>query len=205
MVRLPRQAGRVMAKAAREQTTKTYSYIVFVDEAGFMLAPLVRCTWAPRGHTPVIRVASPHERISVIGAMTIRREDRRFGFYFHLLEDNANFRGDSVVRFIENVRRKLHGPITLLWDSIPIHGGRPMNDYLAAHRTIVIEPFPKYAPELNPVHMVWSYIKYGRLSNYCQNDLTQLRTLLTAELSRLQRQPELLEALFSHTRLTLGN
>ena len=193
-----------MPTVPRDRPRKIHNYMVFVDEAGFMLAPLVRRTWAPRGHTPVIRVSHPHERISVIGAMTIRLEDRRFGFYFHLLRDNTNFHGDSVVRFIEKVRRKLRGPITLLWDSIPIHHGKPVNDYLAVHRSIVVEPFPKYAPELNPVHMVWSYIKYGRLSNCCKNDLTQLRTLLRAELSIVQKRPNLLGSLFSHTGLTLG-
>jgi len=50
------------------------SYIVFVDETGFMLDPLVRKTWAPRGKTPVVRVTTPHERISGIGAMTIRKK-----------------------------------------------------------------------------------------------------------------------------------
>ena len=69
------------------------SYIVFVDETGFMLDPLLRRTWAPRGQTPVIRVTAPHERISAIGAMTIRRSSIRFGFHFHLLPDNWNFQG----------------------------------------------------------------------------------------------------------------
>jgi len=194
-----------MATTARGCKRKAHAYLVFVDEAGFMLAPLVRRTWAPRGHTPAIRDSYPHERISVIGAMTIRLEDRHFGFHFHLLQDNTNFHGNSLVRFIERVRRKLRGPITLLWDSIPIHHGKPVTDYLAVHRSIVVEPFPKYAPELNPVHMVWSYIKYGRLSNCCKNDLTRLRTLLRAELPRVQKRPNLLASLFSHPRLTLGN
>ncbi len=79
------------------------SYIVFVDETGFMLDQLVRRTWAPRGQTPVIRVTAPHERISAIGAMTIRRSPVRFGFYFNLLPDNLNFQGHSVAAFLDNL------------------------------------------------------------------------------------------------------
>ena len=70
-------------------------YIVFIDEAGFMLEPLVRKTWSPRGHTPILKVSeNRHDRISVIGAMTIKMvEPKQFGFIFHLSPDNTNFRG----------------------------------------------------------------------------------------------------------------
>ena len=139
----PAIRGRIRKRARRKG-----AYVVFVDESGFMLNPLVRRTWAPRGQTPVIKVSDPHGRISVIGAITISPERRHFGFYFHLLEDNANFHGNSVVRFIDYVYRKIHGPIILLWDAIPIHRANPVESYLARHPTIVVVPFPPYAPEL---------------------------------------------------------
>lgn len=46
--------------------------VVFVDETGFMLDPTVRRTFAPRGQTPVTKVAHPHARISVIGGIVVR-------------------------------------------------------------------------------------------------------------------------------------
>jgi len=30
------------------------AWLAFVDESGMMMSPLVRRSWAPRGHTPVI-------------------------------------------------------------------------------------------------------------------------------------------------------
>lgn len=138
---------------------KRHAYIVFVDESGFMLTPLLRRTWAPCGCTPIVKISEPHGRISVIGAITISPERRHFGFYFQLSSDNNNWHGESVVQFIDHVRHKVRGPITLLWDQIPIHRGRPVTDYLANHRRLVVEPFPPYAPELNPVDYVWSYVK----------------------------------------------
>lgn len=176
--------------------------IVFIDESGFMLAPLVRRTWAPRGRTPVIRIAEPHERISAIGAVSISPKRRRFGFQFHLLQDNANFRGASLVQFIKDVRSKIRGPITLLWDEIPIHRSKPVMNHLAQNRTIVVEAFPPYAPDLNPVDNVWSYVKWGRLSNYAPFDLIELRKRLTVEFSRLEKRPDLLKAFFAHTGLS---
>jgi len=179
------------------------SYIVFVDEAGFMLTPLVRRTWAPRGCTPVLKVADTHERISAIAAITIIPVRDRFGSYFQLLEDNANYRSESIVQFLEFVRQKIRSPMILLWDEIPIHRSDVVKKYLAKHRDIAIEPFPPYAPELNPVDYMWSYVKYGRLANYCPHNLDELRNEVASELCRLKRRPDLLESFFRATGLTL--
>jgi len=178
-------------------------YLVFVDEAGFMLAPLVRRTWALRGHTPIITVAEPHDRISVIGAMTISPARRHFGFYYQLLADNVNFHGDSVVAFVNQIHSRLLGPITILWDTIQIHHDRAVENYLSMHPRISIEPFPPYAPELNPVDYVWSYVKYDRMANYCPANLTELRKRIEEEFRNVQRQPQLLQSLFRGTGLTL--
>src|SRR5712671_4984660 len=43
------------------------AHLVFTDEAGFMLAPVIRRTYAPKGNSPVCKVADPHGKISVIG------------------------------------------------------------------------------------------------------------------------------------------
>jgi putative transposase len=192
-----------MATSILYRAGKRHAYIVFVDEAGFMLAPLRRRTWGPRGCTPILKISEPHGRISVIGAITISPQHRHFSFYFQLSADNINLRGDSVVQFIEQVRHKVRGPITLLWDQIPIHRSTPVTDYFVRHRRLVVEPFPPYAPELNPVDYVWSYVKYNRLPNYTPRNLHELRQRITAEFYRLQSRPDLLRSFFRHTGLSL--
>jgi hypothetical protein len=72
--------GNLNSSPGRQKTC----YIVFVDEAGFMLAPLRRRTWAPRGCTPILKISEPHGRISVIAAITISPQYRHFSFYFQL-------------------------------------------------------------------------------------------------------------------------
>jgi hypothetical protein len=75
-------------------------------------------------------------------------------------------------------------------------------DYLAAHRKVVVEPFPPYAPELNPVDYVWSYVKYDRLPNFCTSGLSGLRTRITAEFQRLQKRSASLHN-SKHSRKTM--
>ena len=180
-------------------------HIVFIDEAGFMLDPLVRATWARRGCTPVLKVSeNRHDRRSVIGAMAIRMaESKRFSFLFHLSQDNTNFRGHTIVPFLARLYNKLKGDINLVWDSIKIHTAEPVNLFLAVHPAIKVFFFPPYAPELNPVDNVWGYIKYNRLANFCPHDLVELRKRVRAELFRIQKRPDLLESLFRHTGLNL--
>lgn len=163
-------------------------HIVFVDEAGFMLEPLVRTTWARRGHMPVLKVSeNRHDRISVTGAIVIRMaESKRFSFFFHLSQDNTNFRGHTVVPFLAHLYNKPKGNIHLVWDSIKIHTAEPVNLFLVVHPAIKVFFFPPYAPELNPVDNVWGYIKYNRLANFRPRDLVELRKRVRSELFRIQ-------------------
>src|SRR5260370_21627268 len=200
---MPSAFGGTMTTSILNRARRRHAYIVFVDEAGFMLAPLLRRTWAPRGCSPVVKISEPHGRISVIGAITISPERRHFSFYFQLSADNSNFHGESVMQFIELVRHKVRGPITLLWDRILIHRAKPVTDYFARHRRFVVEMFPPYAPELNPVDNVWSYVKYNRLPNYTPRNLDELRERITADFSRLRKRPDLLKSFFKHTGLSL--
>jgi transposase len=188
----PRIVERARARGA---------HLVFLDEAGFMLAPTNRRTYAPRGHTPVYKIGNPHGRISVIGAMTISPRQRHFGLYFHMLDDNANFRGETIVPFLDELRRKVRGPLTILWDAIPIHRAVPVTDFLHKHRTIVPELFPRYAPNLNPVDKIWFYVKFSRLPNFAPPCLSVLRRSVNRELHRLKQHPEVLKSFFELTKL----
>jgi len=180
-------------------------YIVFVDETGFMLNPLARRSWSPRGHTPILKVSENyHDRISVIGAMAVKMiEPRQFGFLFHLSQDNTNFHGYTMVPFLDHIYDKLHTRINLVWDSIKIHTAESVNIFLALHPAIKVFFFPPYAPELNPVDNVWGCIKHNRLANFCPHDLIELRKHVRAELFRIQKRPDLLESMFRHTGLNL--
>ena len=186
-----------------KRANRRVAYIVFIDEAGFMLSPHLRRTWARRGYTPIIRVAEPHGRISVVGAISISPKRRIFRFHFWLSADNANFHGYSLVPFLEFLRRKIPDPITLVWDQIAIHRAAPIIKYLHKHPGIVVEPFPPYAPELNPVDNAWGYVKCARLANYTPPNLVDLRAQITKEFSRLQHRPDLLKSFFNHAGLTL--
>jgi hypothetical protein len=185
-----REEFPLILKAAAERG----AHIVFVDEAGFMLEPVVRRTFAPCGKTPIHRIADPHGRISVIGAIAVSPDRESIKFNYEMLEDNANYRGPSVARFLRALRLDFVGPLTLIWDKIPIHRGEPLQE-LIEETDLVSEPFPLHAPELNPVDRVWGYVKYDRIPNFAPRDLGVLRGTLTDEFDRVGSNPDLLRSL----------
>jgi len=168
------------------------AYLVFIDESGFLLSPYIRRTFAPRGKTPIIKASDPHGRISAISALAISPKQKRLSFYYGLLSNNANYRSDSVIQFVDKVRQRISGPIIILWDAIPIHCSKATDQYLEQHDNVVVEQFPSYAPELNPVDKVWLYIKYGRLPNYVPSTVDELRVRLIDEFNALRNEQHVL-------------
>jgi len=181
------------------------AYLAFADETGFMLAPTRRRTLAPRGRAPLLDVTDPHGRISVIAAITFSPKRRRANLLFHLLPDNANFNGSLTAEFLRCILGRVRQPITLVWDGVSIHSATPVTSYLESHPRMLLEEFPPYASEFNPVDNVWSYIKYGRLANYTPFNLSQLRETVTKELRRVQKRQDLLHGFLRRTGLSLDD
>lgn len=178
---------QILAEAQQREAA-----LVFIDESGFLLTPTLRRTFAPRGSRPVVKVSDPHGRISAIGAITIDPTRKHFDVLYHLLPDNANFNGYLVVQFVKTICSHISGPLAILWDSMPIHCSKLMDAYLQDTDRLTVESFPPYAPEINPIDKLWAYLKYGRLANYTQYNLTELRTRLVFELSELQNRQDVL-------------
>lgn len=192
------QFPRILAEAAAR-----HAHLAFVDETGFMLNPLVRRTYAPKGKTPVNRVIDPHARISVIGAITVDPRRERVGLVYNMLGDNANFRGPGIAYFLGMLLAEISGPVTILWDRITIHSCEEVKQWLKGAPDVVVEPFPPSAPKLNPADGIWGYVKFGRLPNYTPPDLDVLRAAITEELNRLRQEEELLRSFIRHAKLPL--
>lgn len=168
--------------------------MVFLDESGFMLQPVVRRTWAPRGQTPILRQWDRRDRISTISAITLAPRRRRYGLYW--AQYPHNIRSGEVLRFLQDLRRHLPHGFTLVWDRSRPHRAACVKAWLAQRRGIVVEWLPAYAPDLNPVEAVWSHTKYGDLANYAPSSLQDLEHALLSSMATTKGQRHLLEAFF---------
>ncbi|MEM4724679.1 MAG: IS630 family transposase [Candidatus Hadarchaeum sp.] len=172
-----------------------------IDESGFMLQPLVRRTWAPRGQTPIQYSWDRRERLSVISAITIAPRRRRLGLYFQVYNDNIRF--DNVYAFLTILHRQLRRKFIVVLDRLSAHrkGVRLLQ---AAHPDwFEVEWLPPYAPDLNPVEMVWNHTKYADLANFIPDDVQHLHQAITRSLNHTRSQTELLRSFFRRPRLEL--
>jgi transposase len=189
---------RLLAEAQQRD-----AHLLFLDESCYRLTPTVRRTLAPRGKTPILPCWDRRDKISAISAISLSPKQLRPGLFFQLLPDKKNYHGEEVVEVLKELRRHLPR-FTLVWDRSRIHSkSRVVKAYLAKHPEIVVEDFPGYAPELNPVELVWSWTKYGRLCNYAAADLKVLRERVLAELDYLYWHPYELWDFIRHTPLPL--
>jgi len=179
------------------------AHLVFLDESGFMLTPVVRRTLWPRGVTPILPVAPRRDRISAISCITLSPKRYLPGLYFELLPTNQNVNAERVVAFLKQLKESLPR-FTVIWDGNRIHSkARLVKAFLAANPSVVAEDFPGYMPDLNPDEGVWGYTKYGRLPNFAPRNAQELRERVEAELQRLKRQAYSLYSFIENTDLPL--
>jgi len=179
-----RAVARVEKKAAQEGRT-----IVFIDESGFYLLPMVVRTYAPCGCTPIVKEYLSYDHLSVIGAVT--PQGRLFlKTYTHSITSR------EVVAFLGQLQRLIPGLLLVIWDGSPTHRSQFLRDYLASGATqrLHLERLPGYAPELNPTEWVWSYLKLADLANIACDHLPELDAHLYKAKKRLQRKPNLIQA-----------
>jgi transposase len=145
--------------------------MVWLDESGFQFDPVVRRTYAPRGETPVQEAWHRKGKVSAISAVTVSPVLKRLNLVFRLLPDGRNAHGEDTVAFLAQLRGRIRGPMTVVWDQSKIHQrSGVVRAYLAKHPEVVTEDLPGYAPDANPDEGVWGWAKYHRLPNYAPED-----------------------------------
>ena len=163
--------------------------------------PVLRRTWARRGTTPTLSVrARSHEKVSGIGALIVSPHRRQITLAL-ALHPRLNIRGPQVLRFLRQLARHVRGPFILLWDRGRSHKHALVRNWLDHHPRCDVVWFPPYAPELNPVELLWSSLKYGRLANFAPNTTDEIQASVRRERRRLARHPDLFRSFFRHSAL----
>ena len=91
----------------------------------------------------------------------------------------------------------------LVWDRLGAHRGAQMQRFLARSRTFHVEFLPPYCPELDPVELVWAYLKTNALANDAPAEVAAVHRHATASLRRLRRRYDLFRHLLAGTALAL--
>ena len=178
--------------------------IVFWDESGASLLPVVRRTWAPRGHTPVIGHHFKWRRCSMAAAICYGSAGGGAAVAFH--HQVGAYDTNTLIGALEQLRRFLGGQkATLVWDGLPAHRSRAMRHWLGRQRSwLVVEPLPGYAPELNPVEGLWSNLKGVELANLAADTLAEVTAAAERGIQRIRATHWLAYSFLRHCGLSLS-
>lgn len=164
-----------------------------------MMAPLVRRTWAPRGDTPQLVQrggGGPREKVSVAAALWLTPRRDQLGLYFQTLP-NDFFNAWNTAAFLEALLVAMPGRFVVVWDGGSMHKGDPIRQMQEVYsKRITLEKLPPYAPMLNPVEPLWSWLKYDRLNNFGPQNALELNVRIFAELTAVRRDQKFLRNLF---------
>ena len=157
--------------------------IVFCDQSGFYLLPMVVRTYAPVGKTPVLGEHLSRDHLSAMSAITLEGK-------LYMIEQERAFKGEDVVRFLKHLMRQIEGKLLIIWDGSPIHRSRAVKDFLASGAAcrIRLERLPGYAPDLNADEGVCKHLKCVELKNLCCQSLSELRVELRKAKERLRHK-----------------
>jgi hypothetical protein len=115
-----RNGGPNEKEAEREGRT-----IIFMDEAGFYLLPMLVRTSAPVGQTPVLRGPLTRDHLCAIGGIPPE------GGIFMQMQEDA-YGSEQVVESLRMLLRKIRGKLLVIWDGSPIHRSNAIKAFLAA-------------------------------------------------------------------------
>src|SRR5713101_6382681 len=88
--------------------------------------------------------------------------------------------------FLEVLMREIPERIIVVWDGGMMHKGDPIREAVERFKPrLHLEKLPPYAPMLNPLEQVWSWLKYSRLCNNAPADAAELNRAIKGELKRI--------------------
>ena len=166
-----------------------------------MPQPVVRLTWTPVGQTPLQYSWDRHDRLSVIAALTLAPQRCRLGLCFQAYKHNI--RTEDVLVFLKLIHQHLRRKFILVLDCFSAHRKAVRLLQEAGVEWLEVEWLPSYAPDLNPVEMVWNHTKYADLANFLPDDLAHLQQTVSAFIMETRTNSHLKRSFFNYAGLAL--
>jgi transposase len=178
--------------------------LFFLDESGLLMAPLLRRSWALRGHPPASKHKAGHrEKVSVAAALWLSPLRDQLRLTYQTLV-NGYFSNTEVAAFLGAVVQALSDPVITIWDGGTMHKGDPIRALVEeSEGRLAIELLPPHASSLMPVEFLWRWLKYGRLCNFTPRDAEDLNAAVVRELDDIWDNQGLLASFFHQSDLPL--
>jgi transposase len=138
--------------------------IFFVDEAHFRAAGDLRGKWVLKGTPALVDSPCPRwgEQASSSSAVCLET-----GEVEHMELAGTSTAATSAA-FLRQVRANHPGPLVVIWDNGPAHGGEAVRECLATpDLALRVLRLPAYSPDFNPDEAIWAWAREEVTANAC--------------------------------------
>ncbi len=142
-------------QAYEQQVDKGELGVVYGDQSGFSLTPYVPYAWQEKGKTIEIETAHS-KRLNVFGLLN--RTANQLTAY--TIESPMN--SQTIIACIDNFCQKITKKTVLVLDQAPFHTSKKVKEKIKkwGNQGLHIFFLPTYSPHLNPIEILWRFMKY---------------------------------------------
>lgn len=146
------------------EAERTGATIFFVDEAHVRAEGDLRAMWVRRGPAALVDSTSPRraEKASYDSAVCLESGA------VEAMDLAGNSTAETSAAFLRQLRAAYPGPLIVIWDNAPAHGGDALRAYLAtADLRLRLVRLPPYSPDDNADEAIWDWIREEVTANTC--------------------------------------
>ena len=160
------------------------------DETGLRSDDVRGRGYAPKGQTPVLRIKSRREGLSVISTVTNKGEMRWKIF-------SGAMNAKMLLDFLKRLTRRAGRKLFLILDNLRVHHSKPVKQWLAENADkIEVFYLPSYSPELNPDELLNADLKQRVTTAAPARNKRALTRSASSALRSIQKQPLRVQSYF---------
>jgi transposase len=159
------------------EAERTGAKIFFVDEAHFRADGDLRAMWVRKGTPALVDSSSPRwgEKASYYSAVCLETGE------VEAMELAGNSNAATSAAFLRQLRATHPGPLIVIWDNGPAHGGDALRAYLTTpDLRLRLVRLPAYSPDYNADEAIWDWIREEVTANVCFGTTAKVRAHVDA-------------------------
>jgi len=174
------------------QAKQEKAIIYWGDETGIQTDAYRVRGFAPKGKTPVVRLAAKKNSVNMISAITNQGLVR-----FMMYRDSMT--SPLLIKFMTRLVKDSQQKVYLILDNLRSHHSKKVKDWLESHQEeIRVFYLPSYAPELNPDEYLNGDLKSRVHSGIPARNQEDLEHKTRSFMRKLLRRPKHVQKYFQH-------
>ena len=153
----PKKQGRVQRALLRLHRLEDAGRcrVLYGDESGFCLSPVVPYLWQPKGKTVGLPAKAHARRLNVLGFLSRQS-------HLHHFQAQEKMTASFVIQSIETLLPNLLHPTVLVLDNASVHRSKRVQAKRQEwkRKGLRLLFLPPYCPHLNLIELLWRQTKY---------------------------------------------